>query len=143
MQLNAISTDTDERTEDVGDRSSTNPAGATAPEREEEDGHHKYGLLAAMGDAEGVEPHTLAEAKHLPEWQMWEAAVKEELKVLEDAGTWTVCDAPLGANIVGSKWVFKIKKNAAGKPIRYKAHLVAQGFSQVPGVDYFDTYALS
>ena len=43
--------------------------------------------------------------------------------------------------MVGSKWVFRAKKDAAGNVVRYKARLVAQGFSQVPGVDYFDTYA--
>ena len=44
-------------------------------------------------------------------------------------------------NVVGSKWVFRAKKDASGNVVRFKAKLVAQGFSQVPGVDYFDTYA--
>jgi Reverse transcriptase (RNA-dependent DNA polymerase) len=60
---------------------------------------------------------------------------------LKNAGTWELVDPPSGANIVGSKWVFRAKKDAAGNIARYKARLVAQGFSQVPGVDYFDTYA--
>jgi hypothetical protein len=42
---------------------------------------------------------------------------------------------------VGSKWVFQAKKNAAGNVICYKARLIAQGFSQVSGVDYFDMFA--
>jgi len=42
---------------------------------------------------------------------------------------------------VGSKWVFHAKKDAAGNVVHYKACLVAQGFSQVPSVDYFDTFA--
>jgi len=37
--------------------------------------------------------------------------------------------------------VFKAKKNAAGNVVCYKARFIAQGFSQVPGVDYFDTFA--
>ena len=57
------------------------------------------------------------------------------------AGTWEVIDKPDGVNVVGSKWVFRAKKDAAGNVIHYKARLVAQGFSQVPGVDYFDTFA--
>jgi hypothetical protein len=44
--------------------------------------------------------------------------------------------------MVGSKWVFKLKWNTAGEIVRQKAWLVMQGFSQVPGVDYFDTFAL-
>ena len=60
---------------------------------------------------------------------------------MQKAGTWELVDPPQGANIVGSKWVFCTKKDAAGNVVCYKAHLVAQGFSQVPSVDYFDTYA--
>ena len=76
------------------------------------------------------------EAKKRPDWPLWEKAIQEELGALKAAGTWEVVDEPEGVNIVGSKWVFKAKKDAAGNVIRYKARLVAQGFSQVPGVDY-------
>ena len=47
---------------------------------------------------------------------------------------------PAGVNVVGSKWVFQAKKDAAGNVVRYRARLVAQGFTQVPGVNYFDTF---
>ena len=50
-------------------------------------------------------------------------------------------NVPKDANVVGSKWVFKAKKDTSGNMVRYKARLVAQGFSQVPGVNYFDTFA--
>ena len=61
--------------------------------------------------------------------------------MLRAAGTWEVIDKPDGVNVVGSKWVFRAKKDVAGNVIRYKARLVAQGFSQVPGVNYFNTFA--
>ena len=61
--------------------------------------------------------------------------------MLKATGTWVEEDAPAGANVVGCKWVFKIKRDANGHIVRRKARLVAQGFSQVEGVDYFDTYA--
>jgi hypothetical protein len=67
--------------------------------------------------------------------------MEEELTMQQDAGTWKLVERPPGTNVVGAKWVFKAKKDAAGNVVRYKARLVAQGFSQVPGVDYFDTYA--
>ena len=61
--------------------------------------------------------------------------------MLREAGTWEVVDIPKNVNIVGSKWVFKAKKDSSRNIVCYKAHLVAQGFSQVPGVNYFDTFA--
>ena len=60
---------------------------------------------------------------------------------MEAAGTWELVDAPNGVNIVGSKWVFRAKKDVARNVAHYKAWLVAQSFSQVPSVDYFDTFA--
>ena len=45
-----------------------------------------------------------------------------------------------GANIIGSKWVFKVKKDAVGNVIHYKARLVTHGFSQIGGINYDDTY---
>ena len=72
---------------------------------------------------------------------MWERAIHKELSVLEAARTWELVDVPEEANIVGSKWVFHAKKDAASIVVHYKACLVAQGFSQVPGIDYFDMFA--
>ena len=94
-----------------------------------------------IAEAEALEPTSLAEAKHRPDWPQWEQGICEELATLEKAGTWELVDPPAGMNIVRSKWVFHAKKDAAGNVVRYKARLVAQGFSQVPSVDYFDTYA--
>ena len=101
----------------------------------------EYAFAAETSGAEALEPRSLAEAQKRPDWPLWEKAIQEELASLKAAETWEVVDAPVGVNVVGSKWVFRAKKDAAGNVIRYKARLVAQGFSQVPGVDYFDTFA--
>ena len=98
-------------------------------------------LAAEVAEAEALEPRSLAEAKRRPDWPLWEKAISEELTTLKKAGTWHLEEAPPGANVIGSKWVFKAKKDAAGNIARYKARLVAQGFSQIGGVDYDDTYA--
>ena len=98
-------------------------------------------FLAETADSEALEPRTIAEAKRRPDWLQWEQAILEELATLKAAGTWVLEEAPPGANIIGSKWVFKAKKDVAGFIARLKARLVAQGFSQIGGVDYDDTYA--
>jgi hypothetical protein len=101
----------------------------------------EYAFTAEVAAAEALEPRNLTEAKGRPDWSSWEKAIQEELKTLRDAGTWEVVEMPKGVNVVGSKWVFRAKKDAAGNVVRYKARLVAQGFSQVPGVNYFETFA--
>jgi transposase InsO family protein len=101
----------------------------------------EYAFAVETADAEALEPRSLAEAKRRPEWPLWEKAIEEELATLKTAGTWRLEEAPPRANVIGSKWVFKAKKDAAGNVVRYKARLVAQGFSQIGGVDYDDTYA--
>jgi Reverse transcriptase (RNA-dependent DNA polymerase) len=101
----------------------------------------EYVMVVEMSDFEALEPRSLAEAKRCLEWPLWEKAIHEELATLQEAGTWELTDAPNGANIVGLKWVFHMKKDVAGIVVHHKACLVAQGFSQVPGVDYFDMFA--
>ena len=98
-------------------------------------------LVAKTTDAEALKPHSLGEAHRRPEWVQWEQAIEEEITTLKAAGTWRLEELPPGANVIGSKWVFKAKKDTSGWVVRYKACLVVQGFSQIDGVDYNDTYA--
>ena len=109
------------------------------PEMEEE--MNGAALAAVMSEAEGLDPRSLAEARRRPDWPRWQEAMEEEHDALVAHGTWELEDKPAGVNVVGCRWVFHLKRDAAGNIIRYKARLVAQGFSQVPGVDFFDTYA--
>jgi hypothetical protein len=101
----------------------------------------EYALVADTSETEGLEERNLAEARRSPDWLHWEKAIKDELAILETNGISELVDAPAGANVIGNKWVFRVKRDAAGRIQRYKARLVAQGFLQVEGVDYFDTFA--
>jgi hypothetical protein len=51
-------------------------------------------------------------------------------------------DPPHGVNVIGTKWLFKNKQGEDGEVVRIKAHLVAQGYSQVEGQDFGETFAL-
>ena len=56
-------------------------------------------------------------------------------------GVWTKEDPPPGTKVIPLKWVYKVKKNPDGTIARYKGRLVAQGFYQVFGEDYIQTYS--
>jgi hypothetical protein len=65
-----------------------------------------------------------------------------EISSLEQARTWTMVPRPTRKNIVGCKWVFRLKRKVDRSIDKYKAHLVARGFTQIYGVNYYDTYSL-
>ncbi|KAI5328680.1 hypothetical protein L3X38_028077 [Prunus dulcis] len=64
-----------------------------------------------------------------------------EFDALIVQGIWVLVPPPPNKNIVGSKWIYKVKKNLDGSVSRYKARLVAQGFSQEQGLDYDETFS--
>ncbi len=72
---------------------------------------------------------------------MWKRAKEEEIWTLLEAGTWERVPQPSDQNVIASKWVLQIKMKAGGIINKYKAQLVAQGFMQFEGVDYFVTFA--
>lgn len=67
--------------------------------------------------------------------------MQAEYDSILQAGTWTLVPLPPGRKAIGNRWVFKIKHKADGSIDRYKARLVAQGFSQKEGVDFNETFA--
>ncbi|RVW29963.1 Copia protein [Vitis vinifera] len=83
-------------------------------------------------------PNTIQEALKISEWKK---AVQDEIDALEKNGTWTITDLPVGKRPVGCKWIFTIKYKADGSVERFKARLVARGFTQSYGIDYQETFA--
>ena len=63
----------------------------------------------------------------------------EEIAALKETGTFVLCEIPKGRKAIGSKWVYKAKRDESGMIVRYKARVVAKGFSQQPGVDFDQT----
>ncbi|XP_060217108.1 uncharacterized mitochondrial protein AtMg00820-like [Lycium barbarum] len=69
-------------------------------------------------------------------------AIQAELTSLEKREVFgPIVRTPEDVKPVGYKWVFVQKRNEKGEVVRYKARLVAQGFSQRPGIDYVETYS--
>ena len=87
------------------------------------------------------EPRSYREAITCPDAEHWNKAMEEEYNSLRDRGTWKVVPRPEGRKVVSSKWVYRVKYDADGNISRYKARLVARGYTQVLGVDYNETFA--
>ena len=93
----------------------------------------KYGFLTSTG-----EPTSTEEALGDKNWQ---AAMNAEYEALMKNGTWHLVPPQKGRNVIGCKWVYKIKRKQDGSLDRYKARLVAKGFKQRYGIDYEDTFS--
>lgn len=85
-------------------------------------------------------PNNIQEALNGSKRKYWVNAIKEEYNSLIKNNVWELVDRPTDVNIVSCKWVFKIKKDIQGNE-RHKARLVARGFSQSYGFDYFETFS--
>jgi len=74
-----------------------------------------------------LEPQTYAKAKGIPEW---ERVMEAKLQSLQKNHTWILLDLPPGKKLISCKWVYKVKYHADGTLDKYKAKLVAHGFTQ-------------
>jgi len=98
--------------------------------------HSAYSTVEINDD-----PASFADAMASDDREHWLKAAKAELASMRKYGVWKRVPLPRGARPIGCKWVFRRKYDKDGNVSRYKARLVAQGFAQREGVDYFDTFA--
>jgi hypothetical protein len=84
---------------------------------------------------------TVKEAVDSEDGNLWKRAMEEEMASLDKNEAWDLVELPTRRNLVGSKWVFKKKLNAKGKVEKYKAQLVAKGYSQVEGIDFGEIFS--
>ena len=87
-----------------------------------------------------VVPKTYKQAMSSNESSRWKEAMDDEIKSLHKNNTYSLVQIPKNKQIVGGRWVYSVKVEPSGRE-RYKARYVAQGFKQVHGSDYFETFA--
>ncbi len=92
-------------------------------------------------DVTTSDPHTYAQAMACPDAAEWELACDDKQHTFECMGVYEVVPCPKGCKVVGSRWVFHIKHGPDGTIQKYKARVIAQGFTQVENINYDETFA--
>ena len=95
--------------------------------------HVKYMCFVSLSEPKNVKEVLLDE--------FWIKAMHEEIEQFFRKNVWTLVPRPKNTNIIGTKWIFKNKYDEFGNIIRNKARLVAQGYTQVEGIDFDETFA--
>ncbi|GJR48728.1 putative ribonuclease H-like domain-containing protein [Tanacetum coccineum] len=97
---------------------------------------HQNCLLACFLSQE--EPKNISQAL---QDESWVEAMQEELLQFKLQKVWILVDLPSGKKAIGTKWVFKNKRDERSIVVKNKARLVAQGFRQEEGIDYDEVFA--
>ena len=109
------------------------------PTRTRRSGLSAIALLSSSSTSS--DPTTYAQASTRADSACWIAAMDRELKALESMNGWTEVDLPAGEHALGTTWVYKKKTGPTGELVKHKARLCAQGFSQIEGIDFTETFA--
>ncbi|CAM8887225.1 unnamed protein product [Rhodiola kirilowii] len=85
-----------------------------------------------------IEPKNIKEAIND---EYWVVAMQEELREFQRNNVWDLVPRSDRVNVIGTKWIFKNKSDEHGNITRNKARLVAQGYTQIEGIDFDETFA--
>eukprot|EP00253_Pinus_taeda_P025185 PITA_25185 len=84
---------------------------------------------------------TMKDAVYSEDGKLWKEAMVDEMASFNRNEAWDLVELLVGRKPIGDKWVFKKNTNAEGKVEKYKAQLVAKGYSQVLGIDFGDIFS--
>jgi hypothetical protein len=96
-------------------------------------------MIAYIHDG-NPDPKNFYEVESSKDWAKWWQAMSAEFKNMEDKNFWTIInksDLPSGRKLISNRRVYAVKDN-----VRFQARTAAQGFSQVPGKDFYETMPL-
>ncbi|GKB52310.1 putative ribonuclease H-like domain-containing protein [Tanacetum coccineum] len=103
-----------------------------------EDEETNHALMAISSRVSAEEPKKISEALQDDSWVQ---AMQEELLQFKLQQVWVLVDLPHGMKVIGTKWVYRNKRDERGVVVRNKARLVAQGYTQEEGIDYDEVFA--
>ena len=101
----------------------------------------EYALASKLQNSKSSEPTQWKDIKERPDAHLWYAAALKEFNALLENSTFKPIKLPPNHKAIGCRWVFKLKRKPNGSIDKYKACLVAKGFSQRPGLDYGQVFA--
>lgn len=102
-----------------------------------------YALSVAEEIEGNTDPSSYSEAINSTDCNKWITAMHDEMESLENNGTWELVKLQKEKKPIRCKWVFKRKKGISpNDETRYKAILVAKGYSQIPGIDFNEVFPL-
>ena len=87
------------------------------------------------------DPVSLREALQSKNAQEWKQAADVEYSALVENKTWDLVDLPTGCQVIGCRWLFKVKHTSTGEIEKFKGRLVAKGYAQRYGIDYVETFS--
>jgi hypothetical protein len=131
----------------IASSSSTNPNPDSTPAMSRRQinppsryGDWYYSFSAVAGTLPSVSK-TYKEALESPLAHKWKEACDDKFDSLLTNHTWRLTNLPAGRKAIKCKWVFALKTKPDGSLEHFKARLVAKGCSQIPGVDFKETYS--
>ena len=88
-----------------------------------------------------VDPQCFREAMSSPAKAKWEEAMADEVETMRQRDVFDAVVQPDNAKVLGTRWVYKTKRDTDGHPVRYRARLVVQGNRQRFGIDYDEVFS--
>ena len=143
-EVELLSESADDVTVETAPRQRGRPPGSKAKPKEPLEPHpmttrSKNEAIAMKAVA--MDPTSFEDAISRSDEAKWREAMDNEMSSLEQNETWKLVPLPEGRKIVTCRWVYKSKLNPDGSLAKYKARLVARGYTQTKGVDYYETFA--